>query len=371
MPPQRRSTGSFTDYGIPADSELGKPGCYIQNTPRVRVIEKRRKNDVVLVPVGCTENHGIHANSGLDTFMVTQICEGVRRYTAKQGREVVLAFPPLNYGGHPYHHIGMAGTVIMPEEVVRDTVIYTLLGLWDDGFRKIILVNNHGHLWMLESAVQEFFKRFELPALVTTVEWHRAVREFFYPTPRDQSMSTHFIHADEAETSVALLLFKDMIDMGVVVDAQGTNYTLGAHYDTSVDSFRRPQGWAQGQGHNAIERFGTPEAVVGCPSRGTAAKAKRPIAAILKYLTLMIDEILACLSGRAGAAHREIHLPLPGGDRRLPQGADERGLEVGARTAQNWGVLKPQSVERIGSQTAQPAARRSGGRATPGDIGQA
>jgi creatinine amidohydrolase/Fe(II)-dependent formamide hydrolase-like protein len=282
----------LTDYGIPADSELGKPGCYIQNTPRVRVIDKRRKNDVVLVPVGCTENHGIHANSGLDTFMVTQICEGVRRYTAKQGREVVLAFPPLNYGGHPYHHIGMPGTVIMPEEVVRDTVIYTLLGLWDDGFRKIILVNNHGHLWMLESAVQEFFKRFGLPALVTTVEWHRAVREFFYPTPRDNSMSTHFIHADEAETSVALLLFKDMIDMGVVVDAQGTNYCLGAHYDTSVDSFRRPQGWAQGQGHNAIERFGTPEAVVGYPSRGTAAKAKRPIAAILKYLTLMIDEIL-------------------------------------------------------------------------------
>ncbi|MDP2268537.1 MAG: 3-dehydro-scyllo-inosose hydrolase [Deltaproteobacteria bacterium] len=285
--------GILEDYGIPADSELGKPGCYIQNTPRVRVIEKRRRNDVVLVPIGCTENHGIHANSGLDTFMVTQICEGVRRYTAKQGREVVLAFPPLNYGGHPYHHIGMPGTVIMPEEVVRDTVIYTLLGLWDDGFRKIILLNNHGHLWMLESAVQEFFKRFELPALVTTVEWHRAVREFFYPTSRDQSMSTHFIHADEAETSVALLLFKEMVDMGVVVDAQGTNYTLGAHYDTSVDSFRRPQGWAQGQGHNAIERFGTPDAVVGYPSRGTAAKAKRPIAAILKYLTLMIDEILA------------------------------------------------------------------------------
>jgi hypothetical protein len=84
-----------------------------------------------------------------------------------------------------------------------------------------------------------------------------------------------------------------MVDMGVVVDAQGTNYTLGAHYDTSVDSFRRPQGWAQGQGHNAIERFGTPDAVVGYPSRGTAAKAKRPVAAILKYLTLMIDEILA------------------------------------------------------------------------------
>jgi len=76
---------------------------------------------VVLIPVGCTENHGIHTVSGLDTFMVTQIAEGVRRYTAKQGRPVNLAFPPLNYGGHPYHHLGMPGTVIMPEEVVRET----------------------------------------------------------------------------------------------------------------------------------------------------------------------------------------------------------------------------------------------------------
>jgi creatinine amidohydrolase len=41
-----------------------------------------------------------------------------------------------------------------------------------------------------------------------------------------------------------------------------------------------------------IERFGTPEGVVGYPSRGDAFKAKRPIAAICKYITLMIDEIL-------------------------------------------------------------------------------
>ena len=27
--------------------------------------------------------------------------------------------PSLNYGGHPYHHVGMPGTIIMPEEVVK------------------------------------------------------------------------------------------------------------------------------------------------------------------------------------------------------------------------------------------------------------
>jgi len=280
------------EYEIGAPSELGKPNCYIQTTPRNKLIEKRKKNDVVLVPIGCTENHGIHSNSGLDTFMVTQICEAVRRKTAKDGCEVSLALPPLNYGGHPYHHIGIAGTVMVSEDVVRETVIGVLAGLWDDGYRKIILVNNHGHKWMLEAGIQEFFKRYQLPALVTLVEWHRSVREFFVPTDRPDSMTTNFVHADEAETSVGLLLFPEMIDMSVCVDAQGVPITLRGHFDNSVDSLARPHTWSEAEGHNYIERFGTPEAVVGYPSRGEARKAKRPVAAICEYLNLMIKEIL-------------------------------------------------------------------------------
>ncbi|HWQ78362.1 MAG TPA: 3-dehydro-scyllo-inosose hydrolase [Anaerovoracaceae bacterium] len=288
---EKEVDGILEEYGIGAASELGKAGCYIQNTPRHIVCEKRKKNDIVLVPIGCTENHGVHNPSGLDTFMCTQICEGIRRYTANKGYEVALAFPPLNYGGHPYHHIGMAGTVILPEEAVKETLIYTILGLWDDGFRKIILVNNHGHLWMLEAAVQEFFKRFQLPAFVTVIEWHKAVREFFYPTEKDHGWTTQFIHADEAETAVANLLFPEMVDMSVCVDAQPKAMMLQGHYDTSVNSLYRPNEWSYAEGHNVIERFGTPEGVVGYPSRGTADKARRPVAAILKYLTLMIDEI--------------------------------------------------------------------------------
>lgn len=280
------------EYEIPSASELGKAGCYIQNTPRAACIEKRRRNDVVFLPVGCTENHGLHANSGLDTFMVTQILEGVRRYTARQGRECSLALPPLNYGGHPYHHVGMPGTVMVPKEVVEETLIYVMLGLWNDGYRKIIAVNNHGHLWMLESALQEFMKRFQLPGVFQVLDWHRAVREFFVPVDREDSLETTFIHADESETAVALLMFPEMVEMSVVQDAQGESYLPEGHFDTAVDPFRRPHRWSEGEGHFAIERRATPEGVVGKPSLATAGKAKRPIAAILKYLTLLHDQIL-------------------------------------------------------------------------------
>lgn len=283
------------DFDIPNvnECEIGIAGTYIQNTPRYIVKQKQKKNDIVLVPVGCTENHGIHNPSGLDTYMCTAICEAVRRYTAKKGYEVAVALPVLNYGGHPYHHIGMPGTVIMSEEVVRETIVYTLAGLWDDGFRKIILVNNHGHKWMLEAGVQEFFKRFQVPAIVTELEWHRAIREFWVPIDRKDSLTTHFVHADEAETAVANLLFPSMVDMSVCVDAQGKPMTLRNHFDNSVDSLGRPHTWSEGEGQNQIERFATPEGVVGYPSRGDAYKAKRPVLAICKYIVKMIDDILA------------------------------------------------------------------------------
>ena len=62
-------------------------------------------------------------------------------------------------------------------------------------------------------------------------------------------------------------------------------------YDGSVDSFHRPNKWSEAEGHRVIERFGTPEGVVGYPSRGEARKAKRPIAAICEYLNLSLIHI--------------------------------------------------------------------------------
>jgi creatinine amidohydrolase len=64
-------------------------------------------------------------------------------------------------------------------------------------------------------------KRFQLPGIFQILDRHRAVREFFTPIERSGSLDTNFIHADESETSVAQLLFPEMIDMDVVEDAEG------------------------------------------------------------------------------------------------------------------------------------------------------
>lgn len=284
----------LAEYGIPSPPEWTKPGSYIQTTIRHELAKLRRKNDVVLIPVGCTENHGMHTVSAMDTLFVTQICEGVRRFTAKQGNPVNLALPPLMYGVHPYHHIGMPGTVVVRENVARELMMDVMLGLWNDGFRKQIIINNHGQLWMLESAVQQFAKRYHLPGIFRVIDWHRAVREFFRTKERGGEFETTFTHADEAETSVGLLMFPEgMVDMSHAVDTKQVHFLSAGHMDSSVDAYSRPSRWSEAEGHIAIELAATPEGVVGKARAAEARKAKRPIAAILRYLTFVVNDILA------------------------------------------------------------------------------
>ena len=282
----------LAEYGVPSPVEWGKAGSYIQTTVRWQVEENRKKNDIVFVPIGCTELHGAHLPSASDTLYVSQILEGVRRYTEKRGAPASLALPPLNYGSHPYHHMGMPGTIPIRENVAREFLIDVMLGLWNDGFRKQIFVNNHGHLWMLESAIQQFQKRYHLPGIFRVLDWHRAVREFFRTEDKGGRLDSNFVHADESETSLGLLLHPDMVDMRYAVDTEGISYLPEGHFDKSVDPFGRPSRWSEGEGHFAIELAATPEGVVGMATHGSAEKAKRPVAAILTYLTLLNDQIL-------------------------------------------------------------------------------
>ena len=101
------------------------------------------------------------------------------------------------------------------------------------------------------------------------------------------------MHADEFETSLSLLLHPEMVDMDYAVDTEGKYYLPEGHFDKSVDPFGRPSRWSEGEGHFVIEIAATPEGVVGKAKSGDAQKGKRPMAAILKYLTLWHDDVLA------------------------------------------------------------------------------
>ena len=196
----------------------------------------------------------------------------------------------------------------MREDISREMLIDVMLGLWNDGFRKQILINNHGHLWMLEATIQQFCKRYQLPGIFRVIDWHRAVREFFYTAERGGAWGSNFVHAEEAETSLGLYLFPDMVEMSDAVNTQGISYLPEGHFDKSVDPYGRPSRWSEGEGHFAIEIKSTPEGVVGNAADAEAWKAKRPLAAILRYLTLLIDDTLKAFPAGAVPPVEEVTL---------------------------------------------------------------
>ncbi|MCX5909508.1 MAG: 3-dehydro-scyllo-inosose hydrolase, partial [Deltaproteobacteria bacterium] len=282
------------EYGIPSPGELEKPGSYIQNTTRKEVVENRRKNDLVIVAVGSTENHGPHSVSGHDTFQVTRIMEAVRRKTKKTGAPVNLAYP-INYGCHPPWHQGMFGTVMVNDDAFEQSILGTMYGLWNDGFRKQIWINNHAHQNELEKAVKRFMNTYQLPGFYLALEWTRAVREFFETEEFGGKFATRFVHADEAETAFALLLFPEMIKMEYVVDTgpmADFKYFPPGHFDLSAEDLNRPNTYKTRAGDLPLEVVATPEGVVGKASIATADKAKRVVAAICEYLVLLQDDIL-------------------------------------------------------------------------------
>ena len=283
----------LAEYKVPSSGEMDKPGSYIQTTVRTLQEKKKKNNDVIFIPLGSSEVHGPHSVSGQDTLQVTRIIEAIRRYTAKQGRETNLAWSPWIYGNHPRHHMGMQGTIPISPEVLKRQLIDVMFGLWTDGYRKQIFINNHAQHWVIVSAIHEFGQRYpEIPILAVAVDWCVAVKDFFKTKKFGGPFEDDFIHADEAETSLMLLLAPEMVQMQYAVNTVPKGYLPDGHMDKSADALGRPNRWYSAIGQVPHEVNAFPEGVVGQAKLAQAKKAKKAVVAILKYLTLLHDQIL-------------------------------------------------------------------------------
>jgi len=139
---------------------MDKPsGIYFQTMTKKDVEERLKKDDILIVPVGSTENHGSAGPFGEDTFVVTRMAEEVAKSTGCTVAE------PLHYGSHPFHHLGQPGTIVIPDDVFSAHIRAVIAGFWNTGFRKQIWISLHGQEYIVPSALQEFGKRYQVPTM--------------------------------------------------------------------------------------------------------------------------------------------------------------------------------------------------------------
>jgi len=259
---------------------------YFQNMTWKQVQERLQTNDIIIIPVGSTENHGPHACLGEDTFLVTRMAEAVAKRTG------CTVAQPVWYGSHPYHHLGMPGTIVVDDDDFKAQLRAIMAGFWNCGFRKQILLNGHGQEYVIPSAIHQFGKKYQVPAVIVNLNWYHAIPKDVMDKEHGGPFETPFIHADEVETSFSLALFPEMINMNDAVDTVPGGFIPGNHIDKAGNVYQRPIKWYGQVGMGPIEVIAWPE---GCVGKSTLAKAKNAIMGLehlLDYLVELHDDIL-------------------------------------------------------------------------------
>jgi len=259
---------------------------YLQTMTGLEVEERLRKNDLIILPIGSTENHGPHACSGEDTYLVTRMAEQVAQKTG------CTVAQPIWYGSHPFHHLGMPGTIVIPEETLIAYLRAVIAGLWNSGFRKMILLNGHGQDYVIPVAMHQFGKKYQVPALIINLNWWFAIKEHIRDKAHGGPFETPFTHADECETSFSMALFPEMIQLEHAVDTKGISLMPPGHIDGSGSAYDRPIPFWQHIGACAIEAIATPEGVVGTATLADPEKAKPGLNAIMDYMEKLVNDIM-------------------------------------------------------------------------------
>ena len=259
---------------------------YLQTMTGLEVEERLKKNDLIILPIGSTENHGPHACSGEDTYLVTRMAEQVAQKTG------CTVAQPVWYGSHPFHHLGMPGTIVIPEETLIDYLRAVIAGLWNSGFRKMILLNGHGQDYVIPVAMHQFGKKYQVPALIINLNWWFAIKEHIRDKAHGGPFDTPFTHADECETSFSMALFPEMIQLEHAVDTKGISLMTPGHIDGSGSAYDRPIPFWQHVGACAIEAIATPEGVVGTATLADPEKAKPGLNAIMNYMEKLVNDIM-------------------------------------------------------------------------------
>lgn len=259
---------------------------YFQNMTYHDIENRIKKNDIIILPIGSTEAHGPHACPGEDTFLVTRMAELVAQKTG------CTVAQPLWYGSHPYHHMGMPGTIIVPEDVFCGMLRAMMAGFWNAGFRKQILLNGHGQEYVIPTAIHQFAKKYKVPGVFVNLNWYHAIQDHFKTKKDGGPYETNFIHADEVETSFSLALFPELINMKYAVDTKPRGYLPEGHIDKAGNLLHRPIAWYAQVGCGPIEISAYPEGCVGMSTLADAKKAIKGIEELLDYIVKLHNDIL-------------------------------------------------------------------------------
>jgi len=205
-----------------------------------------QQNALIILPLGCTEQHAAHLPVDTDTYQVERITmEGAQKAADRYGARV-LVLPALPFGPASEHY-GLPGTISIPNEVYLPLLKAIIGSVIELGFRRIAVIKGcTGHfivpavLWDLKAEASRAGRAVTLRVWEADDDWG-ALKEKHFPGADGGHASVmetalcladraHLVHTDairapqlhmvwERHRGGETFLFSDATDTGALGDA--------------------------------------------------------------------------------------------------------------------------------------------------------
>jgi creatinine amidohydrolase len=246
----------------------------------LEVRDAARSGRVAVVPIATIEDHGHHLP--VDTDLV--LCEAVCEAAVAAAPDRALLVPAINHGFSP-HHMDFPGAITIGAHTLIDYGVDVCRSLAHHGFRRILIVNGHGS----NSPFVDVIARL---AVLDTGALVAAVNYWAAPGVRDVAESLResdpvggMNHACEFETSAYLALRPDLVDMTKA--CRELSHRPTKSYWTDLVAGDGPL--AMMEPWSALTETG----VMGDPTKASAQKGRRLLAAAANGIVELIDELRA------------------------------------------------------------------------------
>ena len=169
---------------------------------------EQSKFDKAVIVTGATENHAFHLPTGTDTYAAYGVAEAVAARTPG-----TLLLPPIHFGVSdqlmPYPF-----TITLTPEVLSEVVFQVAQSCIVQGISHFLIVNGHGgNNSAIDVAMRKIHRTYPDAKVAASLAWWISGPKLLPEGTFAKDLGIG--HAGEAETSTALYLVPDCVDMDI------------------------------------------------------------------------------------------------------------------------------------------------------------